>query len=211
MTSMKLEASNRLKATAVVEAAAVPTKDRIKLLKEIFKNAGLKKLGLTNQGEALTGQGFDNAKKLAVGKKLAELGWDTKWRKGVSRADGTWPIVMQTDKEGNLQIEVFNQDHVDRQVAKDAVKDYKAIVKEVAKAIGAKISEMKRSPGRTGAGASVTNGDQITPQAATKALMKLGYKKPKVKGNQLHFAKDHATVILEYRDAALFAITCIVL
>lgn len=208
--TIKLEASIRLKATSV-EAAAVPTATRIKLLKELFKNAGLKKLGLVNQGEALTGEGFDKAKKLAVGKKLAELGWNTKWRRGVSREDGTWPLIMTTDKEGNLQIEVFNQDNVDKNVAKEAVKDYKAIVKEVAKTIGAKTTDMKRSPGRTGAGVSVTNGDQITPQAATKALMNVGYKKPKVKGNQLHFAKDHATVILEYRDAALFAITCIVL
>lgn len=208
--TIKLEASTRLKATSI-EAAAVPTATRIKLLKELFKNAKLKRFGLANDGEAITGADIDMPKKKAIGQALAELGWNTKWRRGVSREDGTWPLIIKTDKYGAIQIEVFNQDNVDKNVAKEAVKDYKAIVKEVAKTIGAKTTDMKRSPGRTGAGVAVTNGDQITPRAATKALMKVGYKKPKVKGNQLHFAKDHATVVLEYRDAALFGITCIVL
>lgn len=213
---MKIEASVRLKATSTnrVNAAAVPTKDKIKLLKELFKNAKLKRFGLENEGERITGDGFDtNAEKLKLGQALAALGWNTKWKKGVSREDGTWPLVIDTDKAGGLSIEVWNQDNVDKNVRRQSVKDYKAIVKEVASALGAKTSGMKRNADRTGAGVGVTNGKDIPPAVATKTLMKLGYKKPTVTGNQLHFAKEHATVILDYNQArtTLESITCTVI
>lgn len=208
--TIKLEASTRLKATSV-EAAAVPTATRIKLLKELFKNAKLKRFGLANDGEAITGADIDMPKKKAIGQALAELGWNTKWRRGVSREDGTWPLIIKTDKYGAIQIEVFNQDNVDKNVAKEAVKDYKAIVKEVAQALGVKTNEMKRSPGRTGAGAAVTNGKDIFQETATKAMKKAGYGKPRVAGDQLIFKKDHASVVLDFGQLGLAAITCVVL
>lgn len=210
---MKIEATTRLKVTA----AAVPTKDKIKLLKEIFKNAELKKLGLkldaTPDDPAIFGTQLTRADKIKIGQALAKLGWDTKARKGVSRADGTWPLIMDTISPGDLEIKVGNFDTVDKNQRKQDVKDYKSIVGEVADIIGAKTTGLKRNPSKTGAGTEVKNGDKISPQTATKALMKSGYKKPKVVGDYLQFAKDHATVILEYNEdhTKLLYIRCEVL
>ncbi len=215
LAKIKLEASQRLKASTHIEAAAVPSATKIKLLKELYKNASLRKLGLVLDGEAITGKGFDTpAKRLAVGKKLAELGWDTKSRKGVSRADGTWPLIIQYNASGDIQIEVSNQDTTDKSVTRQAVKDYKSIVKEVAHTLGVTTAEMKRSPGRTGAGAAVKNNKGLDKKSALEKMKKAGYGKPKVTGqgdSHMLFKKEHATVILEWSKEELVSITCVVI
>lgn len=206
---MKLEATTRLKATQV-NAAAIPEATQMKLLTQLFKNAKLKKFGLSLQDGAIVGEGLDADKVNAIGKNISGLGWTQRWRRGVALADGSWPLVVNVDKTGTIRIEVYKNDTLDKGDAKQAVKDYKAIVKEICNQIGAKLGAVKTMQGRRGAIGLVRNGKAVPPRVATKTLISMGYKKPTVDGNSLKFAKQHATVSLEYSEdkTTLVSITC---
>lgn len=200
--TIKLQAAARLRATSEdaieVDAAAVPDATKEKLLTQIFKKGRLGKAGFKFANLTITGDDED-----ALRTALNKMGWVKKWKSGaivgLSLADNTWPLVM-TKNGDTLTVQVHNQDTTKKSVMRKDVASYKALIKETAELLGAKVRKWGVTEDKRGAYAEVKNGAKIPPRTATKAMQAAGYKKPMVEDNNLTFKKEHAKIVLQYSE-----------
>lgn len=199
--TIKLQASTRLRATAQqteITAAAVSDATKEKLLNSILKKGKLAKAGFTLDDLTLSGTDED-----ALRTALNKLGWVKKWKTGaivgLSREDNTWPLVMTKDGQ-EITVEVHDQDTTKKSVMRKDVASYKALIRETAELLGAKVRKWGVNDDKRGAYAEVKNGAKVPPRVATKAMKAAGYKMPKVEGNNLMFKKDHAKIVLQYSE-----------
>lgn len=209
---MKIEAKARLSANARVTAAPIRRERRIAFIKELLSRLKPKfpVLYLDSGGESISGDPFSAQEFEKLKQELKKLGWVTPFKvkgiQGLMRKDKTWPVGCNL-RAGEVVIDLGYDDTMDKSVQKEDANSYKAVVESVCKALGAKITRTPRVQGSDEYTVFVTS--DLDRAAATKAMTKGGYGKPRVSHDLLVFKKDHGDIELGFnKSGTLDNVSC---
>lgn len=223
---MKLEASLRLKATAV-QAAPVTYSVGKKFLRALYENASFKFI----KGLVLKPTGIEGfVSKSAVPKILYALktaGFTKEWNprqgantKGLALENGTWPVVITTDKQGNGEYHVSVTSHTHDTINKGEKKldmeGFKKISKDTCALLGVKGTNTDKH--HNFLGYTVDVGQQATVvklEEAQQKLKKAKYGKPEVttkstkagSETKLTYKVGYANLVLEFSQNELYLVS----
>lgn len=180
MTSMKLEAKARLSAT-MVTAGKVTGVQVSKFLDKLFKDAGLKKLGMSKSPSGIRSTLESTPEQVQqIRDALKAQGFTKPFThdegKGLAHSDGSWPLIItETPRRDKIDLEIYSTGYDN--LAEDDEGDANAMrdaVHAAAKALGLSVGEETHDEEEYEA--TVRPGEFPSTDDILKKLKKLGYK-----------------------------------
>lgn len=199
-----------------VDAAVIPYETVKKFLAELYKRAGLKKLGFSlDKDQIFSVDEIDNDVFKKMTTALNKLGFVKPWKEGelagLAMKDGTWPLIIQrlgTANYATVYISMSTRDTLDPKSQKADRAIFKAVVKEVAKLLDVKVTVGVHHYKDTGFGMEVKRPNNITKMAAIRMLKPI-YGKPTSESRwHLTFKKEYAEIVLLFSRHGLREIIC---